>query len=86
MDQIPRYQDLIPALVKVIANAGKPISNAEIELRMIQELSIPAHLVSIIHSGKRTELQYRLAWARTKAKSEGLIISPARETWTISKS
>lgn len=86
MDQLPKYQSLIPAMVEVISTAGKPISNAEIELKMIQKLNIPAHLVSIIHSGKRTELQYRLAWARTKAKSQGLIISPARETWTAAES
>lgn len=83
MEQLPNYQDLLPALVKVISAAGNPLSNSEIEKKVIQELSIPTALTEIIHSGKRTELQYRLAWARTKAKSEGLISSPARETWTI---
>ena len=83
MDQLPKYQDLIPTLVKVLADAGKPLSNSEIELRVIRELSISEELAATIHSGKRTELQYRLAWARTKAKTNGLIISPARETWTL---
>lgn len=83
MEALPKYQDLMPALIKVLSLAGKPLSNTEIEIQVIQELGIPSNLAEIIHSGKRTELQYRLAWARTKAKSSGLISSPARETWTI---
>jgi len=83
MEQLPKYQELIPTLVKVLADAGKPLSNSEIEIRVIRELNIPEELSAIVHSGKRTELQYRLAWARTKAKKDGLIGSPARETWTF---
>ena len=84
MEQLPKYQELIPPLVKVLSAAGRSMTNAEIESAIIRELEIPAQLVGVIHSGKRTELQYRLGWARTKAKSEGLILSPARETWLIS--
>jgi restriction system protein len=84
MNQLPKYQDLIPAVVMVLTVAGKPLTNSEIETRVIQELGIPAELTAVIHSGKRTELQYRLAWARTKAKADGLICNPARETWTLS--
>jgi restriction system protein len=83
MNELPKSQDLIPALIKVLTIAGKPLSNSELETSVIQELGIPSNLVQILHSGKRTELQYRLAWARTKAKSSGLISSPARETWMI---
>ena len=60
------------------------MTNSEIENAVIKELAIPGRLVEVIHSGKRTELQYRLGWARTKAKSDGTILSPARETWSIS--
>ncbi len=84
MEQLPRYQELIPALVKVLSNASGPMTNSEIESAVIQEMAIPTKLVELIHSGKRTELQYRLGWAKTKAKSEGLVASPARETWSIS--
>jgi restriction system protein len=84
MEQLPKYQDLVPTLVKVLAMAGRPMTNSEIEGAVVEDLSIPIRLVELIHSGKRSELQYRLAWARTKAKSDGLIHSPARETWSIS--
>jgi len=83
MEQLPKYQDLIPPMLDVLANAGKPLSISEIEFGVIGKLNIPPNLSSTIHSGNRTQLQYRLAWARTKAKSSGLIESPARETWRI---
>ncbi len=86
MEQLPKYQDLISPMIRVLTEAGKPLSNSEIEAGVIAELNIPTNLSSAIHSGNRTELQYRLAWARTKAKSSGLIVSPARETWRITNS
>ena len=84
MEQLPKYQELIPTLLKVLSTAARPMTNSEIERAVIHELAIPSELVELIHSGKRTELQYRLGWAKTKAKSEGLVNSPARETWSIS--
>jgi restriction system protein len=86
MDQLPKYQELIPPLLRVLTKAGGPLSNAEIESKVIQDLGIPTSLAASIHSGNRTELQYRLAWARTKAKSSGWIESPGRETWKITPS
>ncbi len=83
MDQLPKYQDLISPLLSVLSMAKKPLSNSEIEAGVIAKLNVPYVLSSMIHSGNRTELQYRLAWARTKAKSMGYISSPKRETWVI---
>ena len=57
----------------------------EIEAAVGNELAIPDALQAAIHSGKRTEFQYRLAWARTKAKLAGWIESPKRESWEIMK-
>ena len=85
MNQLPKYQDMIPTLVQVLFDAGRPLSNSKIETRVIQEMGIPESLSRQIHTGKRTELQYRLGWARTKAKSDGKIFSPARETWAVNK-
>jgi restriction system protein len=83
MEQLPKYQDLISPMIQILSAAGKPLTNIEIELAIIAKLDIPVDLASKIHSGKRTELQYRLAWARTKAKTSGLIMSPKRETWNV---
>jgi restriction system protein len=83
VDALPKYADLVSPLLQVLKEAGKPLSNEEIESAIIRNLEIPELLASQIHSGRRTELQYRLAWARTKAKSLGKIVSPKRETWAL---
>lgn len=83
MDALPKYQDLIEPMIRVLCNAGKPLTNSEIEAGIINKLEISNELATLIHSGKRTELQYRLAWARTKAKSSGFVSNPAREIWKV---
>lgn len=83
MERLPKSFELVNPLIKVLAEAGRPMTNSEIESAIIEKLQIPTSLVSVIHSGNRTELQYRLAWARTKAKSLGKISSAKREIWTI---
>ena len=70
-------------MLRVMSRAGKPLSNSEIAAMVSIELELSINQMSLIHSGSRTELQYRLAWARTKAKSLGFIVSPARETWQV---
>ena len=86
MEHLPKYQNFISPMLEILTAANKPLSNMEIELAIISKLNIPVDLTLKIHSGKRTELQYRLAWARTKAKTSGWITSPKRETWQITTS
>lgn len=85
MEQLPKSTELIKPLLKVLSAAKEPLSISEIERGVISELSIPDSLSGIIHQGNRTELQYRLAWARTKAKTSGLIESPSREHWGLTE-
>jgi restriction system protein len=81
VENLPKIQDLVPPLTKLLQSAGKPLSNVEIEQRICELLSIPAGLQQVIHSGNRTELQYRLAWARTSAKGKGLIFRSGKNLW-----
>jgi len=83
MDKLPRYQELIQPMLDFLSNQSGPAANKEIDEAVAKSLDIPQSLLSEIHSGKRTEFQYRMAWARTKAKSDGQISSPKRETWKI---
>lgn len=83
MEKLPRYQELIEPMLTFLRSCNGPASNKTIEEAVVKALEIPQGLLSEIHSGKRTEFQYRMAWARTKAKSDGKITSPKRETWKI---
>ena len=59
------------------------LHNNEIEAAVALELNISESLRVAIHSGTRTELGYRLGWAKTKAKESGWLVSPKREHWFI---
>ena len=83
MEQLPRYQELIEPMLRFLRSNNGPASNRTIDEAVAKELGIPQKLLSEIHSGKRTEFQYRMAWARTKAKSDGKINSPKREMWEV---
>jgi restriction endonuclease Mrr len=84
MEHLPRYQEMIEPMLTFLRAHNGAASNDAINDAVALTLSIPESLLSEIHSGKRTEFQYRMAWARTKAKSEGKISSPRRQTWEIS--
>ena len=83
MDQLPKYQNLIIPMLRILNNSDSAFNNQEIELGVADVLNIPETLRSSIHSGSRTELSYRLGWSRTKAKASGWVISPKREHWKI---
>ncbi len=85
MDALPKSQDLLRPMMEFLTTQHGPCSNGQIELAVGRKLEIPANLLSIIHSGGRTEFQYRLAWARTNAKSKQWITSPKRESWEITE-
>jgi restriction system protein len=85
MITLPKSQELVVPVLRVLAQHAGEVTNSQIEELVKEMLSIPQVLAATIHSGSRTELAYRLAWARTKAKTSGLIASPRRETWTITE-
>lgn len=85
MNELPKYQEFIEPMLAYLAKQTGPTTNSEINKAVAEALNIPANLLSEIHSGSRTVFQYRMAWARTKAKADGKISSPKRETWVSVK-
>ncbi len=83
MEKLPRYQELIEPMLVFLRTHNGPANNSNIDDAVARILGIPENLLSEIHSGKRTEFQYRMAWARTKAKSDGKINTPQREMWEV---
>ena len=83
MNELPKSQHLVGVVVEAIKSNNGEASLAQIESYVINKLSIPEDLVQILHSGTRSELAYRLAWARTKAKSSGLIDKAGNGSWKL---
>jgi restriction system protein len=85
MENLPKYQELIQPLLRSLASKSSALENSEIAAFVAHELGLTQEQASRIHSGKRTELEYRLAWARTKAKANGWIKSRQRENWELTE-
>lgn len=83
MNELPKSQHLVEVVVEAIKSNKGEATLIQIESYVIEKLSIPEALVQILHSGTRSELAYRLAWARTKAKSAGLIDKAGNGKWRL---
>jgi restriction endonuclease Mrr len=83
MNELPKSQHLVDVVVEAIKSNNGEATLTQIESYVINKLSIPEALVRMLHSGTRSELAYRLAWARTKAKSLGLIEKVGSGTWRL---
>jgi len=84
--ELPSNADLVSPVLEALATLGGTGSNDEIRAEVIRILGLTPEVITKIHKGTRTELEYKLAWARTIAKQKGLIFSPRRLMWKLATS
>jgi restriction system protein len=80
---IPQNADLALIVVMALNQSGGEASNEAIREFVIQYLELTSNEVEELHSGKRTKLEYKLAWARTIAKQKGLISPAGKSRWKL---
>lgn len=86
LERVPTYDELNwPALV-ALRNLGGSASIAEHLSQVVTEQTVPDEIASIPH-GKtgRSELEYRLAWARTALRRCGYVENSARGIWSLTE-
>lgn len=82
--RIPTYDDLLWPTLEVLKNGGGSASIQELSEHVTQDLALPDEVSDILHGGgPQTEIDYRLAWARTNLKRVGAVDNTARGVWTI---
>lgn len=70
--------------VDVLMSLGGSGSIEEINEGIVRDRGLSEEQQALPHStGNRTEIEYRLAWARTLAKDLGLITNSERGVWTL---
>ena len=85
-DQIPKYHELMNPLLKALHDLGGSGSIEEISTQVSENLDLPNNILSIPHDPERssqTEVEYRLAWARTYLKKYGILDNSERGVWVI---
>lgn len=81
--KFPDSSTLEASVLKALKANGGSARTDEIDKFVSDDLKLSEEQLSQIRSGNRTEIQYRLAWVRTKAKSRGLIEKSANRTWKL---
>ena len=80
----PTPMRLMNPTLQAIRESGGSASINEITERVIRNLDISDDDANEPHgNGPQTELEYRLAWARTDLKKYGLVANSSRGVWTL---
>lgn len=85
-DRMPKYHELMNPLLKALHELGGSGSIEEILSLVSDSIRLPEEVLSIPHNpdkSSQTELEYRLAWARTYLKKFGIIDNSERGVWVI---
>ena len=81
---IPTYKDLLWPTLEVLQKTGGSASIAELSAQVPHHMGLADEVAEVLHGdGPQTEVEYRLAWARTDLKRVGAVHNTARGVWTI---
>lgn len=83
--KLPSSVELRDALLQVLTGATTSLSTKEIDQAVCVHLNLTTEQKAVIRSGNRTEIAYRLAWERTRAKSKGLIERTSARMWKLAE-
>jgi restriction system protein len=83
--KLPGVAELTPLVLEALRHHGGTASNQEIEEFVIERLGLTAPQRQARHcSGRpRTELDYRLAWARTALRRKAKINREEKGIWAL---
>lgn len=82
----PTQLELVEPTFTALVELGGSATIEEIRDKVIELLQLSDDIVDEVHKGKasqQTELEYQLAWARTRLKNYGAITNSKRGVWKI---
>lgn len=84
---VPSFDQLFNPVLDALRKLGGSATVDELDEEVIRASGLPKAVVEQLHAGTagRTELEYRLAWARTYLKKTGYIENSARAVWSLTE-
>jgi restriction system protein len=82
---VPKFDALFNPMLQAIKKLGGSASIAELDEEITNSLHLTDEDIAEPHGERGTELQYRLAWARTYLKAFGLLDNTARSVWVLTE-
>ena len=86
--KIPQYHAFFNPILKVLKGLGGSASIQELDDKVVELMGFSDETLGVIHdleTGYKTEIEYRLAWARTYLKKQGLINNSSRGVWSLTE-
>jgi restriction system protein len=80
---MPSPDQLNDSILKSLEAHGGQATNDQIRQWTIDNLKLSNAQLEVMRSGNRSEVEYRLAWARTRASKKGLIHRSGPSTWAL---
>ena len=88
MNTLPTFDDLMNPLLKALKILGGSGSIEEIYAKTVDITGLTEDMLAQLHApekSSRTEVEYRLAWARTYLKKYGLLENSRRGVWSLTE-
>lgn len=84
--EIPKYQEYLWPTLCALRVIGGSATIEELNTQVIADGGYSEEQQAVLHGdGPRTEIEYRLAWARTYLKGMGLAFNSARGVWNLTE-
>ncbi len=86
MVDLPAYHELLWPTLTAVSELGGSGSIGEIAEAVVEREAFTEDQQAVLHNdGPQTEIEYRLAWARTYLKGMGLLTNSKRGVWTLTE-
>ena len=87
-EQVPSYDKLMIPVLNALINLGGSGTIEEINEKVYEIENFSEEVLQVSHKedGSQSEVDYRLAWARTYLKKFGLLENSARGVWNLTDS
>ena len=85
--RVPPYHEFMNPVLEALRHSGA-LSIKELDHRVLQSMALPQDVVVVPHDPSRpdrSEVSYRIAWARSYLKKVGLLDNPSRGHWAASE-
>lgn len=87
-NKIPQYHGFFNPLLKALKALGGSGSVQELNQKILESMNFSNEAMEVPHNaetGNKSEIEYRLAWARTYLKKYGVINNSSRGVWSLTK-
>ncbi len=86
MTEVPRYQDLLWPVVVALRELGGSASISELDERVIADQQFSDEQQALLQGdGPKSQLSYRISWARSYLKGMGLVENSRRGIWSLTE-